>query len=274
MEEAKQIAANPGIDSLVKLVDILRGEEGCPWDRRQTAKSMSVYLIEEMYELVDAIESKPPREICEEMGDVLFHIIFITRLFEEQGLFGLKDVAAAIIRKMIRRHPHVFGTKKVDSTDEVKKQWQQIKQAERKSNSNAPGSVLDSIPVGLPALTRAYRISKRAVDQGFEWDNREGVLGTAEEEWAEFRAELAKTPEKETASADAELEFGDLLFTLVNVARFIGIHPETSLSRAIHKFEKRFRFMEKTIASKGRSLESITRNEMEALWGEAKHEVG
>ncbi len=272
MEEAEQIAANPGIDSLLRLVDILRGENGCPWDRRQTAKSMSVYLIEETYELVDAIQSKTPREICEEMGDVLFHIIFLTRFFEKQGLFGLNDVAAAVIQKMIRRHPHVFEKKKVNSADEVKKQWQQIKQTERKSDT--PDSALDSVPVGLPALTRAYRISRRAVDQGFEWDNLGGVLDTAEEEWREFKEELSKQPENNAATDDTELEFGDLLFTLVNVARFTGIHPETSLIRAINKFEKRFRFMEKSAASEGHTLESIHRDEMEALWGKAKRNVG
>jgi len=231
---------------------------------------MSVYLIEETYELVDAIESKAPAEICEEMGDVLFHIIFITRFFEKQGLFDLQDVSAAIIEKMIRRHPHVFGDKEVNSSEEVKRQWQQIKKTERQEEA----SVLDSIPIGLPALTRAYRISKRAVDQGFEWDDLDGVLDTAEEEWSEFRAELTENTAREGASAEAELEFGDLLFTMVNVARYARIHPETSLLRAIQKFEKRFRFMEETAARKKQSLNTMPRNDMEALWNRAKDEVG
>ncbi len=251
------------ISRLLKLIDTLRGKEGCPWDRKQTPGSMSPYLIEEVYELVDAIGSGSPDDVCEELGDVLFHIFFIACIFKEMGHFDIQKVADGIVQKMIRRHPHVFGDKTVDSVDDIKERWQRIKQSEKKPHQDH--SLLDSVPSGLPALMRAYRISSRAAGAGFDWDNVASVMQKVEEEWSEFNAAIDTGDQKEQA-----MEFGDILFTLVNVARFNGFHPETALSDSVKKFEERFRYMEKQLSARGKSLEKVSRRELERLWDEAK----
>lgn len=254
------------IEKLINLIETLRGENGCPWDKKQTPRSMSIYLIEEVYELVDVIESGSPDEVCEELGDVLFHILFIARLFKEAGHFDIEDVACVNTEKMIRRHPHVFGKDKVVSAEEVRKRWHKIKMKEK--NHVRKASVLDSVPAKLPALMRAYRISERAARTGFDWNDISGVMQKAEEEWYELKSEL--TEKNQDAAA---LEFGDVLFTLVNVARFAHIHPETALVDSVKKFEKRFRYMENVISESGRNIESASADEMNALWEEAKKKV-
>jgi len=251
------------IKRLMELVKTLRGENGCPWDKKQSPRTMAVYLLEEVYELVDAIESGNSDDICEELGDVLFHIFFVARLFEEKGHFDAGDVAGLITEKMIRRHPHVFGSENAENAGEVRKLWHTIKMNEKSRFKN--GSVLDSIPGGVPALMRAYRISERAARTGFDWDNIEGVMQKAEEEWSEFQCAL-----NEKNKADISVEFGDILFTLVNVARFAAIHPETALKDSIKKFEARFRQMEKSLAESGRNINSVSRNELDALWEKVK----
>jgi len=248
---------------LIELIETLRGENGCPWDKKQNPRTMAIYLLEEVYELVDAIESGNPDHICEELGDVLFHIFFVAKLFEEEGNFNAGDVAELISEKMIRRHPHVFGSENAENAGEVRKRWHTIKMNEKTRSKN--GSVLDSVPGGLPALMRAYRISERAARTGFDWDNIEGVMQKAEEEWAEFQSAL-----NEKNKTDISVEFGDILFTLVNIARFAAIHPETALKDSIKKFETRFRNMEKTMAEIGRDLNSASRNELDMLWEEVK----
>jgi tetrapyrrole methylase family protein/MazG family protein len=253
------------IERLIHLVESLRSAKGCPWDRKQTPKSMSIYLIEEVYELIDSMESGSPEKVCEELGDVLFHIIFIASIYRELGYFDIKSSAARITEKMIHRHPHVFGNKTVESVRDIKKQWQQIKQKENRHSSEH--SILDSVPVNLPGLIRAYRISERAAGAGFDWDDIKGVLIKTEEEWAEFNSALSKGKDKQ-----ASIEFGDILFTLVNVARFAGIHPETALGDSINKFKKRFTYMEKTLAEKGKHLEDVSREDLEMLWEKAKKE--
>jgi MazG family protein len=251
------------IQGLIELVETLRGENGCPWDKKQSPRTMAVYLLEEVYELVDAIESGNPDDICEELGDVLFHIFFVAKLFEEKGHFDAGDVAGLITKKMIRRHPHVFGSENAENAGEVRKRWHTIKMNEKSRFKN--GSVLDSVPGGLPALLRAYRISERAARAGFDWDNIEGVMQKAEEEWSEFQCAL-----NEKNKADISVEFGDILFTLVNVARFAAIHPETALKDSIKKFELRFRQMEKNLAESGRNIDSVSRNELDELWEKVK----
>lgn len=251
------------IKRLIELVETLRGANGCPWDKKQSPKTMAIYLLEEVYELVDAIESGNPDDICEELGDVLFHIFFVAKLFEEMGHFNAGDVARLITEKMIRRHPHVFGSENAENAGDVRKRWHTIKMNEKSHLNN--GSVLDSIPGGLPALMRAYRISERAARTGFDWDNIEGVLHKVEEEWSEFQCAL-----NEKNKVDISVEFGDILFTLVNVARFAAIHPETALKDSIKKFETRFRQMEKNLAESGRNIDSVSRNELDALWEEVK----
>jgi len=174
--------------ALTRLVDTLRGENGCPWDKKQTPETVSIYLIEEVFELADAIEVGNPDQIREELGDVLFHIVFIARMFRERDEFDLARVAQTITDKMVRRHPHVFGDKKVDSSDEVIQNWHKIKLDENKSSP--PQSLLDSVPVKLPALMRAYRMSERVAKAGFDWNDMQGVLTKVEEEWSELNSAI------------------------------------------------------------------------------------
>ena len=259
------------ISSVIRLIETLRGENGCPWDRKQTPRSLSIYLVEEVFELADAIESGDAAAVCEELGDVLFQILFIARLFEETGHFTIEDAAELIAKKMVRRHPHVFGDEHPQNTDEIRLRWHQIKKREK--NRTPAQSILDSIPTKLPALMRAYRVSERAARTGFDWDDLDGVLRKTEEEWAELNAELA---EKDPGGGNRDrtaLELGDVLFTMVNVARLAGIHPETALNRSISKFERRFRYMEQTVAESGRELESIGRDELDRLWDTAKKDT-
>jgi MazG family protein len=256
------------LKKLMQLVATLRGESGCPWDRKQTPRSMAVYLTEEVFELAEAIESGDRRAVCEELGDVLFQILFIVFLFEESGDFDIETVAHQNTAKMIRRHPHVFGDTTVANTEEVKQNWHAIKQSEKKNS--AQGSALDSIPGKLPALLRAYRISERAARTGFDWDDLKGVMHKVEEEWSEFRAEVDRKPSDDQGRERLALEFGDILFTLVNVARFAHLHPETALAASTHKFEKRFRKMERMAGARQQTLETVSRQQWDRLWEEVK----
>ena len=260
-----------GTDALIKLIERLRGKNGCPWDKKQTPQTMSVYLLEEIYELVDAIESGNPDDVCEELGDVLFQIFFIARLFQEMGHFDIEDVVRLNTEKMIRRHPHVFGDERVESAHEVKKLWHDIKIKEK--NHSQKKSILDSVPVKLPALMRAYRISDRAAGTGFDWDDISGVMKKVEEEWSEFKTELMRKNQAGKNHDSLAMEFGDILFTLVNVARFAYIHPETALTASVKKFEKRFKHMEKAVSEDGKSIESLSKDEMNILWEEAKRRL-
>lgn len=261
-----------GIDAVLKLIEALRGEAGCPWDRIQTPVSLAVYLVEEIYELFDAVKAGDPDAICEELGDVLFHILFITTLYQEMGYFDIQKVTAVNTAKMIRRHPHVFGDDKVESAEEVRKRWHKIKMQEKKDVSRE--SVLDSVPKTLPALMRAYRISERVAKLGFDWENISGVIKKVEEEWHELTSALNEDEQSDGRSKRISLEFGDLLFTLVNVGRFAGIHPETALTGSIHKFEQRFRHMERMALENQRDLESLPADELEKLWEAAKKVIG
>jgi tetrapyrrole methylase family protein/MazG family protein len=256
------------INKLDELVGTLRGEKGCPWDKKQTPKSMAVYLAEEVYELMEAIESGKPEAICEELGDVLFHVFFLARLFQEKGDFDIGDVARGITEKMIHRHPHVFGNDTVSSAEEVKARWRQIKLEEK--NHVRQNSLLDSVPAKMPALMRAYRISERAAGTGFDWNDISGVMQKAEEEWFELKSELAENNQPENNKERVAMEFGDVLFTLANVARFAKIHPETALTASVAKFEKRFKYMEKIAAESGRRIEAVPQEEKETLWERAK----
>jgi len=258
----KTSAQKRPLEDLIKLIETLRGETGCPWDREQTPETLTVYLVEEVYELLDAIESGSPQEVCEELGDVLFQIFFMAGLYQEMKHFDIYDAARLNIEKMIRRHPHVFGNVETGNTDDIRERWHKIKMEEK--NKSTAASVLDSVPAKLPALMRAYRISERAARTGFDWDNISSVMEKVEEELSEFTSALAFKKD------EVSMEFGDILFTLVNVARFARIHPETSLTRSIKKFEKRFKYMEKTLSEKRKKIENLTRDEMKLLWEEAK----
>lgn len=256
------------IDALIELIETLRGDNGCPWDKKQTPQTIAVYLIEEVYELIDAIESGNPENVCEELGDVLFHILFLVSLFREMGHFDIKDVVNVNTEKMTRRHPHVFGKDRVGSAEEVRSRWHKIKMKEKQRAPEA--SILDSVPASLPALMRAYRISERAAKTGFDWGDISGVMKKVEEEWNELKTAL-KGLNKSIKDQDIlALEFGDVLFTLVNVARFANIHPEIALQGSTKKFEKRFKHMEKQISKSQREMESFSQDELNGLWEEAK----
>jgi len=260
--------AGGGLERTIRLVECLLGENGCPWDRKQTPESLTVYLIEEVFELVDAIDAGDPSAVCEEIGDVLFQLVFVARLFEQGGHFSIADVVERNTEKMVRRHPHVFSDARVESAEGVRRRWGEIKKAEKKKSPDP--SILSSVPAGLPALMRAYRISERASGAGFDWSDIKGVSEKLEEEWKEFKAALETAPkDPETV----EMEMGDVLFTLVNVARIARIHPERALSKATRKFERRFRDMETQTAETGRSFDQVPRPEKETLWQKAKQRL-
>jgi len=285
------------IDPLLEIIRRLRGKNGCAWDRKQTPLTMWKCLAEELYELEEAIVNDDTDNICEEMGDVLFQLLFILEIFSENQRFEFSDVIHGVAEKMIRRHPHVYDTAIVNTDEELHRQWDQIKAGEkenaRKKNAlkknalkkNASkkdadarskdfvqneqmrevGSALDSVPKGMPGLLRALKVSKSAVKEGFDWENIHQVLDTVKEEIQEFETAL------ETQSQDeAMMEFGDILFSLVNVARFAGFHPETALSSATAKFEGRFRSMEKSLAQKKIDLKRLSSEEKELHWQQAK----
>ena len=272
MATQKDVTPAPTFAAVLELIATLRGENGCPWDRKQTPKSMAVYLIEEVFELVEAIEADDTAEIMEEMGDALFQIFFLMVLYQQEGRFSLTEVLGRNLAKMIHRHPHVFGTDKVESAGQVKERWRQIKAQEKSQNEGTPmNSILDSVPSGLPALMRAYRISERAAGTGFDWDSVEGVVAQTESEWQEFKEELRFLSQEASVDLDrAQMEFGDVLFTMINVARLVGIHPESALSQSTLKFIKRFKKMEAMATEQGRSISDVPRQEMELLWAAVK----
>jgi tetrapyrrole methylase family protein/MazG family protein len=259
MEDSTLNQIHNALDELCRLVKTLRGENGCPWDKKQTPESVSIYLIEEVFELVDAIESGNSEHVREELGDVLFHIVFIARMFEERGEFDLPQIARTITEKMIRRHPHVFGEKEVISSAEVVQNWHKIKLNEKKVIKKP--SLLDSVPAKLPALIRAYRVSDRVAKSGFEWTEIAGNQKDTEVVAGKLQAAL------ENHDSDlASRLFGDLLFALVNMARFAEIHPESALAGSVKKFEARFKKMEKLVAESKREFDEVSLEEKKRIW--------
>ena len=273
MEKEKITPAAGSLDDVVALIQRLRGEDGCPWDRKQTPQSLSVYLIEEMYELVDAVASGNDEAVCEELGDVLFQVLFLAEMFAESGAFDLDTVVRRNVTKMVRRHPHVFGEKKLTSTAAIRENWHAIKQEEKKDNpGDRPASLLDSIPASLPALMRSYRVSERAARTGFDWNDMAEVMDKVEEEWREFR-DAVRQIRDDGSREQAAVEFGDIIFTLSNVARFAGFHPESAVAASTDKFEKRFRHMEQRLSADGQSLDTVPREHLEDLWDAAKRQI-
>jgi MazG family protein len=259
MEDATLNSGRRPLGDLIDLIEILRGENGCPWDKQQTPQTMLPYLLEEIYELADAVDSGAPDDVREELGDVLFHIFFIARLYQEMNLFGLAEVAREINAKMKRRHPHVFGHQKVKSSREVKENWQRIKQREKKNA--AMGSALDSVPDKCPALMRAFAISERSAKAGFDWTDTCPVFDELM-----HRCRALTQAWQDGRKDHFAAEIGPLLFTLVHLARRINIHPETALLRAVNIFEQRFKQMEKHIRESGRELPGVSQSEKNALW--------
>jgi len=240
---------------LLSIMHKLRSEEGCPWDREQNFNSLLPYLLEESYEYIDAVQSGDAKLMAEELGDVLLQVVFHAQIAKEEGKFTIDDVITEICEKMVRRHPHVFGNENIKTSDAVLKKWDEIKNAE----ANFP-SAMDKVPRSMVALTRAQELSRRAAKVGFDWDNPKPVLEKVKEEIGEFEAEKNGTPE-------AEAEFGDILFALVNLARHKGINAETALARANAKFEKRFRQVE---VMAGGKPQDFTLEQLDKFWEKAK----
>ncbi len=251
------------LNDLVELMARLRGPDGCPWDRKQTPESLKPFLIEECYEVVDAIEEGSPSKIKEELGDLLFQIIFHARIAEELGEFTMQDVIAMNVEKMIRRHPHVFGDEKLTTAKEVLANWEEIKKKEKGYAERK--SILEGVPRSMPSLIRAHRLQERASRVGFDWKHLNETLPKLDEEIAEFKESL-----KTENAAKIEEELGDIFFMLVNISRFLDVDPEEALRKTIGKFIRRFRYIEEYAADEGRSLNEMTLEEMEKLWQESK----
>lgn len=257
-------SANELFDKLVRIMARLRGENGCPWDRQQTHESIKPYFVEETYEVLEAIDEGDARKLCEELGDVMLQVVFHARMAEEAGLFGVAEVLTAITDKLVRRHPHVFADVRADTAQEVLFNWEQIKQSERK-RAAGNASILDGVPRELPALLRAHRLQEKASRVGFDWKEAREVVKKVEEEFAEFRAAMeSEQPER------VEAELGDLLFSLVNLSRFVAVNPEEALRKTIARFIARFQYIEEELAHRGTTPGQATLEEMDALWAEAK----
>ncbi|MBI2890920.1 MAG: nucleoside triphosphate pyrophosphohydrolase [Nitrospirae bacterium] len=239
----------------------LRSRKGCPWDRVQTCSSLRPYVIEEAYEVVEAIEGRQPAPLKEELGDLLYQVFFLSEIAREKGWFSVEDVAAGLAAKLVERHPHVFGRKRLRRADQVLRQWAHRKA--RRLTGNA--SIMDSVPRAMPALLRARRVSEKAARVGFDWGRVKGVLDKVEEELIELRREIRKAKRRRM-----EAELGDLLFTLVNLARFLRVDPESALRGTVGRFERRFRWMEVRARGEGKDLALLRSEEWERLWREAK----
>jgi len=252
---------------LLSLIARLRGPDGCPWDRKQKKADIGRYLIEEAYEVLEALEG-PPDHLREELGDLLFQILFLVRMAEEVGEFNIADLLGEITAKMVRRHPHVFGDATVASVEEVHTNWERIKaEVERKGKNGSP--LCDGIPRSLSTLAKAQRITARASEAGFDWKDAAGVLDKVEEELAEFRAALeTKDPER------MKEEAGDLLFTLVNLCRFARVDAEAALRSSLRKFTDRFSDIERKLAARGMTPRDSSQAEMDRIWEEAKKDEG
>jgi tetrapyrrole methylase family protein/MazG family protein len=248
---------------LVALMARLRSPDGCPWDRKQTPESLKPFLIEECYEVIDALDEGSPDKVKEELGDLLFQIIFHARIAEERGQFTIFDVISANIKKMTRRHPHVFGDARLSTDREVLANWEEIKKSEKGYEERK--SVLEGVPRHLPSLLRAHSLQERAARVGFDWSRIDEALPKLDEEIAEFKESLDN---KDAAGIEEEL--GDIFFMLVNISRFLGVNPEDALRKTISKFIQRFRYIEEHAADAGKSLNEMTLDEMEQLWQESK----
>jgi len=248
---------------LVDLMARLRAPGGCPWDREQTFDSIKPYLLEETYEVMDAIDARDWPELAGELGDLMLQAVFFSQMAAEQNLFRIEDAVDAINQKLVRRHPHIFGNETAQTGDDVRKIWGEVKAQEKKGKGG--GALLDGVPRALPALVEAQQITSRAATAGFDWSNAEQVLEKLREELAEFN-----TARRSGSSDQMEDELGDLLFVLVNLARFVKVDPEQALRRTNAKFRRRFGYVEEKLAERGVSPSDSNIDEMESLWQQAK----
>ena len=250
-------------DELLEIMKILRSEGGCPWDRKQTHESLKRYLIEETYEVLEAIDMKNKDMLCEELGDLLLQVVFHASIAQENKECTIDDIITGISKKMYFRHTHVFGDAKAETADDVVKNWELIKRKEK--NLESYTGELKSIPKNLPALMRSYKVQQKASKVGFDWNQIEDAMKKVHEELEELN-DARKNKDAENISE----ELGDLLFAVVNVSRFLDVHPELALSATIEKFIRRFEYIEKKGAEKSKSMEEMSLEEMDLLWEEAK----
>ncbi|MFQ5667873.1 MAG: nucleoside triphosphate pyrophosphohydrolase [Candidatus Binatia bacterium] len=260
------MAAGEAFVELVHIMERLRGPGGCPWDREQTRASIKPYLIEEAYEVAEAIENNNIDELRAELGDLLLQVIFHTEMAREEGLFTIEDVIHGITEKMIRRHPHVFSDTAVKDSAEVLRNWARIKADERKHHEDR--STVAGVPRALPALLRAHRLSEKASRVGFDWQGPSGVLDKLREEVAELEAAI-----EHGSASDVEAELGDVLFALTSLGRHLHLHAEDALQRASDRFVRRFRYIEERLAERQQELQLTPAHEMNVLWDEAKSKV-
>lgn len=249
--------------NLVKIMERLRSPSGCPWDRKQNFATLRQYVLEEAYEVVDAIDAKDFNKICDELGDLLMQVVFLSQLAKEKGKFDINDVIKAISEKMLRRHPHVFGNETAKTPEDVLKKWGRIKKAEGRK------FLLQGIPHHLPALLQSYRIGQKVSHVGFDWEKKEDVLKKVEEEISELKIALKKKNKKAI-----EEELGDILFSIVNLARWFGKNPELLLRKTNKKFIKRFMRMEKMLMKKKKEIHEVDLKELDSLWEKAKEKYG
>jgi MazG family protein len=248
------------LEQFSKLLDVMDDlREKCPWDQKQTMETIRTLTIEETYELSEAIIENNPEEIKKELGDILLHIVFYSKIANEKDQFDVGEVCKSLIEKLIRRHPHIYGEVTVDGAEEVLQNWEQIKLQEKGSKKNG---ILDGVPKGLNGLVKAYRMQEKASQVGFDWDEAEKAYEKVTEEWQEYQ--------EATTKEDKEAEFGDYLFALVNYARLSGINPDDALARTNKKFKDRFQFMENEAEKMGKGLKEMSLDEMEELWVKAK----
>ena len=250
-------------DALVRLIEVLRSEDGCPWDREQTEENLKSYLIEEAYEVIEAIGQGSAERLKEEVGDLFFQLLFLCQICKEKGDFTLDEVLKRVKEKMMRRHPHVFGVEKLSSAREVWRKWESLKREE--GGGQQSKSLLDNLSGELPALLKAYIISTRVAKVGFDWEKGADVLSKLDEEVREFKEACQRG-----VSDKMEQEMGDILFVLVNIARHLGVNPEIALQRTNRKFMERFKHIEEKLQAKGKEVTEATLEEMEELWQEAK----
>jgi XTP/dITP diphosphohydrolase len=261
MDQPHRIDNSQAAEAFQKLLDIMDElRDNCPWDKKQTCESLRHLTLEETYELSEAILDKDLDSLKKELGDLLLHIVFYAKIASEEKAFNINDVIRHINGKLVFRHPHIYGDVKVQDAKNVKDNWEKIKLTEGKT------SVLEGVPLGLPALVKAYRIQDKVCGVGFDWEHAAQVWDKVQEELQEFKHELDRNPEHETV----ESEFGDLLFALVNYARFIKINPEDALEKTNRKFIKRFRYIEDKARSLGKPIHTMTLDEMNIYWEESK----
>lgn len=257
------------IDRLLELMARLRAPDGCPWDREQTPTSLKPQMLEECYEVLEAIDSGSPEHLTEELGDLLLHVIFQAQIARENGQFAFADVVEGIADKLFRRHPHVFGTEKVSDAEGTIALWHELKKVEKPERASA----LDGVPRALPALMRAEALQKKAKYVGFDWPDAHGALGKVREELAEVTAEIESdlaSNAKLTATKETAEELGDLLFSIVNLTRHLKLDAEELLTAANDKFSRRFRAVEERIKAQGKVMKECTLEELDAIWNEVK----